>query len=182
MLLDEKRDNLNINFILNDMKNIKRVILPLAATTLVFGNIACTKVANTKNLVGQWEATDMDGDLEDLFEDDNSSHNYKLNIEFHLEGDAEFCIIEGNEYKYCNIGEWEWSDDKKKELELDFGEMEIMLTIDTFDGDEFTGEMTMEFDDYSYEGDIEFERVYEDKSVMEDKELEKGIFENRDIR
>lgn len=161
------------------MKNVKRVILPLAATTLVVGNIACTKVANTKNLVGQWEATDMDGDFEDVWKIGSS---YKLNIEFHLEGDAEFCLFEGHMYKYCTIGEWEWSDEKNKELEMNIDGAEIVLTIDTFDGDEFSCEMKFQNDGYTYIGDMEFERVYQDKSVMEDKEMEQRIFGNKERR
>ena len=148
------------------MKKLKKIVLPMAATALVFSQTGCKeKETPTDQLTGQWEISDMDGDLEDWFDDD-----YDVNLEFHMNGDAEFCGID-SPYKYCYLGDWEWNDTEMKEIYMDLDELEITITIDSFDGDEITGEMVLEYDGEKYKGDITMERVYIDKSAMVDKEI-----------
>lgn len=154
------------------MKDFKKLILPAAATAIAFGTSNCEDIggkdkeenANDK-LVGQWEITDADGDMEDLIDND---YDYIINLEFHLAGDAEFCML-SDDYKYCSIGEWEWTDTKHKQLEIaiesDDEDIEISLDIDSFEGDKITGEMTFSSDGYEYTGDVTLERVYSDKSA-----------------
>lgn len=145
------------------MKNLKKFILPAAATALVFSQSSCKKddpTTPTEDLTGQWELTDFDGDLEDMFDND-----YDLNLEFHLEGDAEFCMVE-SKYKFCYMGDWEWNNTEMTEIYMDLGDVEITVTIDTFEGDVINGEMTFEYDGEKYKGDVTLERVYIDKSAL----------------
>ncbi|MFC2121337.1 hypothetical protein ACFLTI_07080 [Bacteroidota bacterium] len=145
------------------MKSIKKLILPVTATAVAFGMTNCDKDEETiDKLIGQWEITDVDGDLEDTFLFDDN--DYEINLEFHMNGDAEFCSLYEDYYKYCGLGEWEWADSKKTEIEMEFldGEIEIFFEIDIFEGDEITGEMTFDYDGESYRGDVVLERVYED--------------------
>ncbi|MFC2117602.1 hypothetical protein ACFLSY_03035 [Bacteroidota bacterium] len=145
------------------MKSIKKLILPVTATAVAFGMTNCDKDKDTiDKLVGQWEITDAEGQLKDLyFFDDN---DYEINLEFHVNGDAEFCMLEEEFFKYCGLGEWEYADPKKTEIEMEYmdGEIKILFEIDVFEGDEITGEMTFEYDGESYIGDVVLERVYQD--------------------
>jgi hypothetical protein len=167
------------------MKKIKQVILP-AATALVFGTSGCgskdeqsaKEQANDK-LIGQWEITDADGDLSYLL----ISSYYKFNLEFHLAGDAEFCLLENSEsYKSCNIGEWDWTNSDYTMLEMEVGTIGISLDIDSFDGDLITGEMTLtasyDTSSYEYTGSVTLERVYVDKSALKDAPAEMDILKS----
>jgi hypothetical protein len=151
------------------MKNLNRIILPVAATALVFGVTNCKK-SETDKLVGQWEITEVDGDLEDMLDSD-----YAVNLEFHLEGDAEFCML-ADAYKICFMGDWEWEGSGNDKLTMNFesqdGENETMtINIDSFKDDEITGEMTLEnADGEEYVGDVTLERVYVDKSALKDSQ------------
>ncbi|MFC2121335.1 hypothetical protein ACFLTI_07070 [Bacteroidota bacterium] len=145
------------------MKSIKKLILPVTATAVAFGMTNCDKDEDTiDKLVGQWEITDVEGELKDLFFFDDN--DYEINLEFHMNGDAEFCSLYEDYYKSCGLGEWEWADPKKTEIEMEFmdGEIEIIIEIDDFDGDEIIGEMKFDYDGDIYSGDVVLERVYPD--------------------
>jgi hypothetical protein len=153
------------------MKNLNKFILPVTATALTFGVTNCKSGGGdtTDKLVGQWEITDSDGDIADLFEND---YDYVMNLEFHLEGDFEYCSV-GESFKYCVIGEWEWESSKNEQLnmtiESEDGDGIITIVIDSFDGDVIEGEMTLENSDgEEYSGDVTLERVYVDKSALVD--------------
>lgn len=147
------------------MKKITKIILPATATALLLSQMSCEKEDMTDKLIGQWEFDEMDGDLEEMLDAD-----YEMNLEFHMDGDAEFCMIE-DEYKYCIIGDWEWDDETMTELTIDFGEVEFKLRVDAIEGDVLTGELTIDAYDTPYGGDVVMERVYVDKSALMDKEL-----------
>lgn len=158
------------------MKDFKKMILPTAAVALAFGTSNCESAEDKSNdkLVGQWEITDADGDIEDIVNRDPDS-DYAINLEFHLAGDAEFCWAASTS-KSCYIGEWEWTDTKYKQLEIaiesDDEDLEISLDIDSFEGDKITGEMTVSSDGEEYTGDVTLERVYTDKSALKSAKTE----------
>ena len=146
------------------MKRIKKFILPATATAVAFGMASCDKEEDIiDKLVGQWEITEADGDIEDFYLFDDGA--YEINLEFHMNGDAEFCGIIEDFYKYCGLGDWEWADSEKTEIEIDFDEMGLgfLIEIDVFEGDEITGEMTIEYYGESLKGNIVMERVYIDR-------------------
>jgi PKD repeat protein len=121
----------------------------------------------TDNLVGQWALTEAGGDLEDMFATDG----YSLNLEFHREGESEFCML-AEEYKVCFMGDWEWEGESYDQVNLSFGmtdsNTDITVAIDEFEGDMISGEMTIDSDGYSYSGEVTLERVFIDKSKLID--------------
>jgi hypothetical protein len=151
------------------MKNLNKFILPVTATALVFGITNCKKSDTTDKLIGQWEITDSDGDLSDMVD---SEYDYAMNLEFHLEGDFEYCKLEES-YKSCYIGDWEWENSKKDQvnmtIETEDGDGLLTLVIDSFDDDVIEGELTLENSDGDeLVGDVTLERVYVDKSALVD--------------
>jgi hypothetical protein len=147
------------------MKNLKKYVLPITATAIAFGTSNCKGTEDTPTttdrLTGQWEVTEADGDLSEMLSED-----YALNLEFHMDGDAEWCQLTES-VKACIIGEWDWTDKKETELEMTIEGEELDVTIsiamDTFEGDKITGEMTVDSGDYKYKGDVTLERVYDDQ-------------------
>lgn len=156
------------------MKDFKKFILPTATAALAFGTTNCESKEEKSNdkLVGQWEITEGDGDMADLV---NSEYDYTINLEFHLAGDAEFCQTT-TKHKVCQIGEWEWTDNKFTQLEMKIGDDEgnatIALAIDSFEGDKITGTMAISAEGEKYNGDVTLERVYTDKSALKSAEIE----------
>ncbi|MBN1769340.1 MAG: hypothetical protein JXR50_01655 [Prolixibacteraceae bacterium] len=157
------------------MKKIKKILLPTAASALVFGSYSCdkedemTKEENALDkLIGQWEMVDADGDIEFDFD-----YDYRINFEFHMDGDFEFCYID-TRYKYCYIGDWNWENTNFDEVEVDIGFVEFNLDFETIENDVITGEMSWREDGYDYSGDITLERVYVDKSALITSEDNKG--------
>lgn len=156
------------------MKDLKKFILPTAAAALAFGTSNCESKEEKSNdkLVGQWEITEGDGDMADII---NNEYDYAINLEFHLAGDAEFCQTAAK-YKMCHIGEWEWTDNKYKQLEMvikdDEDDITIGLAIDSFEGDKITGEITFSAEGEEYNGDVTLERVYTDKSALKSAGIE----------
>ena len=157
------------------MRKIQKIFLPATATALIAGQTGCdkdelngTELTLTERLVGEWKITEADGDIEDLFFDPEDDYNYEIHLEFHLEGDFEFSSVEENNFKYVTLGDWEWANSDKNEIEVSFNESdaEMYLTIDTFEGDEITGEMEFEYDEDKYDGDVVLERVYIDNSAL----------------
>lgn len=150
------------------MKQLKRIILPVTASALFFGQSACEKeLTLTERLVGEWNIADADGDIEDILDDD-----YEIHLEFHLEGDFEFSMLEDG-YKYSYLGEWEWANTEMTEIEMSIDEsgMDINLKIDTFEGDVINGLLEFEYEGDSYDGDVVLERVYIDNKDLIEKSV-----------
>lgn len=159
------------------MKKFRKYVLPITTAAIAIGVTGCNddedQESSVDKLIGQWEITDADGDISDLADND-----YTVNFEFQLDGDVEICFITEDE-KYSYHGDWEWSNSKHTEIEMKFSndDLSVTLSIDTFEGDEITGEMTFEYDgEDSLSGDVTLERIDDDKKSTKSTKI--GNIEN----
>ena len=143
----------------------KKLIWPATASIVAIAPLGCNKdddnsPSDKDLLIGEWKVVEYDGTLDELF-DDLMEDNYEIHIEFHPNGDWEFCY-QDNAYKYCYLDQWDWVGQGNDEVEVNGPEIDMNMVISSVNNDELEGEMTFEMDDgqYTYSGDVVLERVY----------------------